>query len=248
MKTNNILLKLAAIAQQFKYISIFILFISYSLFAQQNKIVKDIRKTAFENQIDSLRAIYANNKTLPNQYELQCLIALSFYPELANTTINFKQKHIQTTMASRPPFRVLFQADKNRSYNICINNSKKLNGALLTNISFNEQIGVIGHELAHVVDYTHKNKWQLLTTALRYIFVPKYKRNLEAQTDITTINHGLGWQIYDFVDYLMNKSTVSRKYKKHKEKFYLSSKQILEIILKSTLYSEPAFNTVIIKP
>jgi hypothetical protein len=145
-------------------------------------------------------------------------------------------------MASRPAFSVLLQSKRKITYNVCINNSKKLKGVLLQDISFNEQIGLIGHELGHVTDYTHKNKWQLFTTAFRYIFVPKYKKKLEAQTDIATINHGLGWQVYDFVDYLFVKSNVSERYKKHKEKFYLSAKQILEIILKSPIYSSSSNN------
>ena len=147
-------------------------------------------------------------------------------------------------MASRPAFKVLFQSKENRTYNVCINNSGRLKDALFSEINFNEQIGVIGHELGHITDYTRKSNWQIISTAFKYLFIPKYKIKLEAQTDISTINQGLCWQLYDFDNFLINKSTVSERYKKHKKKFYMSAQQILEIIMKSPLYSNPSNSSI----
>jgi len=206
--------------------------------AQQNKVYKEITEKDFANSIDSYKTKFGQNKIFIPEYDLQCLIALSYYPELAETKIVFKKKRILTTMASRPPFKVIGQPDSNRTYNICISTNKKLKGALLTDVSFNEQLGVIGHELGHITDYICKNKWQLAKTFFGYLFVHKYKRKIEAGADMATVNHGLGWQLYFFSDFIQNKSKVRIKYKKRKEKFYLSAKEILELLSSSPLYQE----------
>jgi len=228
--------------KQFKYTLYLLLFVCNGIYAQQKQIVIEFKEADCISKIDDLKKNFEENKIIPNEYELPCLIALSYYPELSKTKIVFKQKHIRTTMTSRPPFKVLFQSKKNRTYNICINNSSILNGALLSDISFNEQIGVIGHELAHITDYMKKSKLQLAATFFKYIFNPNFKRRLEAQTDIATINHGLGWQLYDFGYFLINKSTVSKKYIKHKQKFYMSALQLFEIILNNPLYNSVISN------
>lgn len=235
---NTIWIKeLKFLIKQVKSLLFLLLFICHNLFAQQKQIVKEFNVSDCLSKIEYLNINFEKNKIIPKEYELACLIALSYYPELSKTKIIFKQKHIHTTMASRPPFKVLFQSKENRTYNICINNSNNLKGALLSDLTFNEQIGVIGHELGHVTDYMSKSKWQLATTLIKYLFKPSYKRMLEAQTDNTAIIHGLGWQLYDFDVFLMCKSMVNKKYLKHKQKFYMSAEQILEIIKKNPLYS-----------
>jgi hypothetical protein len=209
-----------------------------SAYAQQNEVLKEIKKEGFTYKLEFLRKEFAENKTFVPEYELQCLVALSYYPELSGTRIVFKKKRIITTMASRPPFKVIFQPDKTRTYNICISTKKNLKGALLTDVVFNEQIGVIGHELGHITDYINKSKWQLAKTFFGYLFFHKFKKKIEAGADMATINHGLGWQLYYFGDFIQNRSKVRNKYKKHKSRFYLSAGDILELLSKSPLYQD----------
>jgi len=230
------------LSKRVKFLLFFLLFVCNSIYAQQKETVKEFKVADCLTKIDYLENNFEENKIIPKEFELPCLIALSYYPELIKTNITFKQKHILTTMASRPPFKVLFQSKENRTYHIYINNSNKLKGALLPELSFNEQIGVIGHELGHITDYMKKSKWQLAATFFKYIFNPNYKRKLEVQTDIATINHRLGWQLYDFGVFLISKSKINQKYLMHKQKFYMSAQQILEIILKNPIYTPIAIN------
>jgi hypothetical protein len=47
--------------------------------------------------VDSLRKIYGVHKHLLKEYELQTLVALSYYPELLNEHIRFKYGTINST-------------------------------------------------------------------------------------------------------------------------------------------------------
>ncbi len=224
----------------FKVLFLFVLYlyIGNNLYAQQYKVAKEIKKENYEGKTDSLLRLFGNKKQFIKQYELQSLIALSYYPELKDVHIVFIQKRIQTTMASRPPLKFLFQSNKKRTYNIYINNCNNLKGALFQEMSFNQQIGITGHEFGHIADYIKMSKWQLFLTGINYLFNREFKRNIESNVDKTTIAHGLGWQLYDFVNYI-NKSTVKAKYLKKKNKYYLNNRQILEIISNTPVYSEP---------
>ena len=106
---------------------------------------------------------------------------------------------------------------------------------MLSKIPFNAQVGVIGHELAHVVDYENKRKIGIISTGVGYLFTD-YKQNLENEIDKITIEHGLGWQIYDFADYILNWSGASEEYKHYKEKIYFSHIELLNIMKQYHLY------------
>lgn len=156
--------------------------------------------------------------TIPEEYKLQWLIALSYYPELHNKKFTVKYRRLRTTMSCRPKIRSLLR--KKKEYNICINKKKHFKGILLKDVPFNAQIGVIGHELAHIDDYENKNSLKIIGTGLHYLG-HKGKKKLEQKIDLLTIQKGLGWQLYDWSNYAINQSNATDKYKKFKRSTYL---------------------------
>ena len=175
-------------------------------------------------QIDTLRSQFNYNKFFYEKYELQTLIALSYFPELKNTKISFRRREFRTTMAARPKGIEVFRAKGKRHYIIYINDypSSKVSP---DSVSFNAQIGVIGHELAHLVDYEQTSSLKMLVVGFSYLN-KKFRTKFERATDLRTINHGLLWQCYDFALYVHNSSIAPTEYINYKKKFYMSPEEI----------------------
>ena len=205
------------------YTVLYLLLFACNNFAQQ-KAPRLFSEMIMSQQIDTLRFQYSNNKFLYEKYELQTLIALSFYPELKNTKISFKRRELKTTMAARPKGIEVFRGKGKRHYIIYINDFPSAEVSP-DSISFNAQVGVIGHELAHIVDYEQVSSLKMLYIGISY-FNKKFKRKFERATDLRTINHGLLWQSYDFALYVHNSKNAPAEYITYKKEFYMSPKEI----------------------
>lgn len=157
-----------------------------------------------KNCIDSsYYAIFANNKIIPTEIKEQVLIALSCYPELKDTKIIFHLTKKLTPLSSRPTILSAFKKPNKRTYIISISTKsiKLLNPILLFNLPYNAQIGVLGHELGHVTDFNSQKTSHLLIMFFKKI-KPKYTDHFEFNTDLICINHGLGYQLYDWSKYV----------------------------------------------
>ena len=201
----------------------------------QNQIYKVFHSLEWQQYHDSLKQNYGQHKIFIKEFELQTLIALSYYPELKNVPITFCLYNIRTTAEVRPEY---FSAIKNsnRKYIVFISKNVHTEGVLLKDVSFNAQIGVIGHELAHIVDYEGRSVPSLFGLAFNYLFMKnhaKYERSIDEQA----IKRGLGWQELEFADFMENKSKATARYKHFKKVNYLSSEEIEAKIAKLKLYS-----------
>lgn len=202
---------------------LFFLFRTIQVYSQevQKNLLSEINK-------DSLKNIYGNNKQFIPEYELQSLVALSFYPGLIDTRITFrladKESVAKTTITL---FSILNSSDKH--FIIYINNNKSSTGILLQDASFQAQVGAIGHELSHVVDFDKKTFPGMVAWGIKYLF-KKSRINIERSTDISTIQQGLGMELYSYVDFVLNHSTANSQYKKFKRLNYLTPDEILHLI------------------
>ena len=205
------------------YTILWLLLFACNNFAQQ-KAPRLFSKIIMSQQIDTLRSQFSNNKFLYEKYELQTLIALSFYPELKNTKISFRRKELKTTMAARPKGIEIFRVKGKRHYIIYINDfpSAKVSP---DSVSFNAQVGIIGHELAHIVEYEKFSSLKIVYVGLSY-FNKKFKTKFERATDLRTINHGLLWQCYDFALYVHNNKNTPAEHITYKKQFYMSPEEI----------------------
>lgn len=180
---------------------------------------------------DSLQLNLEQSKKLKSDFAAQLKIVRSYYPELDNTYIECVRKNISTTMAARPNIAKLLTNPTNRKYIIYIDNKVNgANGLLYDSLSFDAQIGIIGHELAHILDYINKNSFGLLLKGFKYSFSKAYKKHMERSTDLVTIQHGLGLPLYKFAAFVQNSSQVSTAYKKFKRHYYMSPNEILDYL------------------
>lgn len=143
------------------------------------------------------------HKTIPKSIRAQALIALSYYPELRDISIVFKLKETRTPLTSRPRLMHIFKAAKKRTYLITISTKSNslLDSILFKNLPFNAQIGVLGHEIAHIAFYINKSTWQMLGVGFGQLS-KSYTTKFEYDTDMRFIEHGLGHQLYDWSSYV----------------------------------------------
>lgn len=209
---------------------------------QSIKVVK-----TYDPQVDSslyqkLLKKYGKNKILAPGYEYQCLLALSHYPELTKTPIDFRVQPAFIQLSSRPdPITVLLPWIK-RKYLVVISTdtgSEGGNSILLSKAPFNDQVGIIGHELAHVVYYLDKNSLHLADLAIRYLNDDELHNRFERETDQRAIAHGLGYQLYDFAFFVRKAFGYSlERIQEEKGDAYLSPGEIAEEMKKYSFYKD----------
>src|SRR5450432_3157000 len=129
--------------------------------SSQRAVPLEIMSSLRQNS-DSNLLQFAVHKQLPPGYEQETLEALSHFPELKNIKIKFRIKKSFSTLKTRPTFISMFMPRGHRSYIITISNKtiQKLMPLMFANLSEEARVGIIGHELSHVVDFSQKNTWQ----------------------------------------------------------------------------------------
>ncbi|MEO8764693.1 MAG: hypothetical protein ABI416_10420 [Ginsengibacter sp.] len=166
-------------------------------------------------------------------FELQTLIALSYYPELINEHIRFKYADINSSGQTTVTFGSIFKKI-NKQYIIFINNNILRTGFLLHDAPFDAQVAMLGHELAHVADFKGRGFFDMVWWGLNYLVV-KQRTLIEIRTDASTIRHGLGWPLYSWSDFVLNHSNASKRYKKMRETKYMHPDEIIEYMNKHKL-------------
>lgn len=211
----------------------FFIFISFCFFqnaaAQSNLIVP--RATNYN--LDSLKHLYGKHKKLVKEYDIVSLIALSYYPELIHEHIQFKFSSINSTARTTLTFGSIFKKI-NKQYIIIINDDIDRTGMLLNQAPFDAQVALIGHELAHVDDFRSRSFLDMAWWGITYLFV-KQRTKIEKLGDKTTIKHGLGWQLFQWADFVLNHSTANKHYLKMKKSKYLLPDEILRYMKENGL-------------
>lgn len=194
------------------------------LYAQESNVVSD---TVGKVQVAAQHFPYVQ---YVSEVEVPLLAALNHFPELENVNIIFRYKNIRTTMVSRPTLGSLFR--KNRTFVIYIDNYvSKNNGVTFQDIPHEARVGLIGHELCHIVDYQSKTNFQILLMGLKYAF-SKNHYAVESHVDKLTIQKGLGNELYVWTDFILSNPEVTTKYKEFKKLNYLALEEILAEIEK----------------
>ena len=149
-----------------------------------------------EEYYTALKSEFGKYKSIPASIEKPVLIALSFYPELKETHIRFRIRQRHTPLQTRCTWIGVFKRKEIRDYVITISDSTEplLTPVLFKNVPFNLQIGVIGHELAHVADFSTYSSLGVIWHGIKNVS-PKYIDKFEFKTDSICIAHGLGYQL-----------------------------------------------------
>lgn len=198
--------------------------------------------TFTEWQLDSIEREYPNLVLIPKFREV-ILTAISYYPDLKDIAIRFQYSKERTTMACRPDYMGLLKGK--RVYNIFINNQTDFQGILLEDVPIEAQVGVIGHEIAHAVEYESRSTMGILQLATMYL-TKEGKKTFERATDLRTIGRGLGWQLREWAQYSMFDSPkATEEYKTFKRAIYMSPKEIEDVIQNYQIYDERPTSTVV---
>ena len=184
-------------------VSVPFVFLVHSLIFAQEPIKNFTSDQLSHADLLQLKNEFGINKTYPRQYETQILIALSFYPELRDTPIHFRIKERHAPLNTRSSWTGLFKVHQKRDYEITISNSTEqmLTPILFQNLPFNAQIGIIGHELGHVIEFSSMVTLSILKHGANSVS-SKYVDHFEFETDSICIAHGLGYQLLAWSTYV----------------------------------------------
>ncbi len=174
------------------------------------------------------------NKVVPDEIWRETYVALSHYPELRDTPIEFKfKKKIQKSfMQAQPKLSGLLKNKKNRSYFVMISEHIKIEDEVfdVKNVPSEVLIGWIGHELGHIMDYRERSAANMVWFGIKYLTSKKYIQEAERAADTYAVNHGLGKYIIATKDFILNHTHLADSYKARIKKLYLSQEEIMALI------------------
>ncbi|HAX16932.1 MAG TPA: hypothetical protein DIV44_12960 [Leeuwenhoekiella sp.] len=174
------------------------------------------------------------HKEIPDVLAQEIKVALSYYPELAETPIafRFKKDIKKSTMQAQPAFSSLLNPRAKRKYFVFISEKIQIEteSFKITDIPSDVLIGWIGHELGHIMDYKNRSSLGLVWFGLKYLYFPKFIREAERAADTFAVSHGMGKYILVTKDFILNHAHISAKYKARIKRLYLSPEEIMLLI------------------
>ena len=125
----------------------------------------------------------------------------------------------------------LFGTRTNRRYRILLNDAYNtfFDPILLRSLPFDAQVGILAHELGHIVYYENLNVFEFGNWGLMYLLDDEFRAAHERTTDLVPVYHGLGSQIYQYAYFVRNDPTCKSLYAQGKDfidKYYLTDKEL----------------------
>lgn len=171
---------------------------------------------------------------IPDTIKKEALLALSHYPELKRTKIEFKfKKNIKKSiMQAQPSFWSLLRSKKHRSYKILMSSTFKIDGKKFQtkDIPTNVMVGWLGHELGHVMDYRDRSSLNLMWFGIKYTLSHSHIKKAEIAADSYAIQHAMETYILDTKNFILNNTNLSETYKARIKKYYLSPDEIMLLV------------------
>ncbi len=187
--------------------------------------------------------INLDNKIIPESIKKEVIEAISFYPELYDTAIEFKFKDNikKSTMQAQPRFASFFKRKENREYVILISRNIQIEGEHFTmeDIPSDVKVGWIGHELGHIMDYRDRTNMGMLIFGIKYLLSPLHIKEVERTADTYAIQHGMGDYILTTKNFILENAHLSEKYKERIRRLYISPEEVMELINKNKVEEEP---------
>lgn len=182
----------------------------------------------------SMNMVAFAQHTIPDEIASEAKIALSHYPELATTPIEFKfKKNIKkSTMQAQPKFFSVFKSKKKRAYNILISEKIKIADSVYytKDIPSEIMIGWLGHELGHVMDFQERSGLNLIGFGISYLTSKKYIRGAERRADSFAVAHGMEQYILATKEFILTKAGLAPQYVDRIKNFYLSPEEIMLLV------------------
>lgn len=181
----------------------------------------------------SVQYINAQHIT-PKIIKKEALIALSYYPQLKNTEIEFRFKNNikKSTMQAQPVFGSLLRSKKKRKYLVLISEKFKISGKEFktTNVDSDILIGWLGHELGHILDYQNRSSLNLMWFGIKYSLSDNYIKEAERAADSYAVNSGMANYILKTKKFILNNAEIDEDYKARIKKYYLSPEEIMILV------------------
>ena len=172
--------------------------------------------------------------TIPESIKDEVETALSYYPELKDTAINFEfKKNIKkSTMQAQPTASSFLKRKGKRSYNIFISETVKISGEVYYTKDMPKDvlIGWIGHELGHVMDYKNRSNLNLMWFGVKYLLSDNHIAAAERSADTYAVQSGMEDYILKTKDFILSQANIDQSYIARIKKYYLSPEEIMEII------------------
>ncbi|PRP67030.1 hypothetical protein [Nonlabens agnitus] len=171
---------------------------------------------------------------VPENIRKEAEMAMSFYPELADTEVEFKYNNMvrKNFMQAQPKWKSLFSSRKNRAYIILISKKFKVENNYFTIDEIPDDVltGWLGHELGHVMDYRSRSTIGMIFFGLKYLYSKAHIKEVERAADDYAVKHGMGDYILKTKNFILNHTSLSDTYKNHMRQFYLSPEEITDLI------------------
>lgn len=171
---------------------------------------------------------------IPKIIEKEALVALSYYPQLKNTEIEFRFKDNikKSTMLAQPVFGSLLKSKKKRRYLILMSKKFKISGKEFktTDVDSDILIGWLGHELGHILDYQNRSSLNLLWFGIKYSLSDNYIKEAERAADSYAVASGMGDYILKTKNFILNNAEIDATYKARIIKYYLSPAEIMLLV------------------
>jgi hypothetical protein len=149
---------------------------------------------------------------------------LAHFKELKGKKIVVRRRKINTMMAARPTWSLLWRNKENRNYVLVLTAKKSLKpGSVLGSISYKAKTGILAHEFSHFKDYSERNAVDMVFFGVSYFFSREKK---ERATDQIAIEKGLGRELLQYNVEIENNVYAEPKYLERRKKYYLSKKEI----------------------
>lgn len=190
-----------------------------------------------EYDLDSLKVMIGDNKGLPKGFEIAAAIAYSAYPQLKEVAIDMILTQDGAPMESNFDVWSLFGPGKHRQYRILLNDAENtfFDPILLRSLPFDAQVGILAHELGHVVYYHDLNLFQIGKWGLKYLTDDTFRATHERTTDLMPVYHGLGSQIYQYAYFVRKDPSCRAFYEKGKsfmDTYYMTDDELLQVLHK----------------
>ena len=132
----------------------------------------------------------------PQSIQEEAERALSYYPELYNTEVEFKFNDMvrKNFMQAQPKWKSLFQSRKSRAYIVLISKEFKVEDHhfAIDQIPKDVLIGWLGHELGHVMDYRSRSTISMIIFGIKYLYSKAHIKEVERAADDFAVKHGMG--------------------------------------------------------
>lgn len=179
--------------------------------------------------------IYSKNKVIPEPIREVALEALSYFPELMDSKIEFQFKNnIKGSVMQAQPKTVslVINNKDNRSYRIKVSRYLKLEDEWIPieELPKNVLLGWIGHELGHIKDYTDRSAVGMMHFGAKYFCSPKFITQAEVNADSYAVAAGMAHEIIALKQFILNHDRLPEEYKAKIRRLYMSPGEIMSMV------------------